>query len=61
VPAETTFPQFLKRQPKAFQEEVLGVEKAKLFRSGKVSIDRMVDPRTLRPLTLDEIRKREGL
>jgi len=61
VPADTTYPEFLKRQPKAFQEEVLGKQKAQWFREGKLTVDKMVNPRTLKPLTLDEIRKREGL
>ena len=61
VPAETTYAEFLKRQPKSFQVEVLGKQKAEWFREGKLTVDKMVNPRTLKPLTLDEIRKREGL
>lgn len=55
----TTYEGFLKGQSREFQEEVLGIEKAKLFRSGKVSLSDMVD-RFGKPLTLDELRVLEG-
>lgn len=60
VPARVTFPEWLKGKPEAFQNEVLGKARAALFRRG-VPISRMIDPKTLRPLTLEEIRKLEGL
>lgn len=60
VPGDITFGQWLKGQPASVQNEVLGKSRADLFRSGKVSIDRFVD-KTGRTLTLDELRKREGL
>ena len=60
VPERTTYAQWLKKQPAAVQDEVLGKTRGKLFRSGKVTIDRMIDPR-LRPLTLAELAEREGL
>lgn len=42
VPAETTYQQWLKRQPRAFQDEVLGIAKAKLFRDGGLTLDKFV-------------------
>lgn len=59
VAASTTFPKWLRRQPIAVQEEVLGVTRAKLFREG-MPIDRFIG-RDLKPLTLAQIRAREGL
>lgn len=60
VNAQVTYGGFLKRQSKEFQDEVLGPERARLFRSGKVSLDRFVDEQG-RKLTLAELRAREGL
>jgi hypothetical protein len=60
VPARQTYGSWLKRQPKAVQEDALGVEKARLFRHGDLTVDRFVDDRR-NVLTLDELRRREGL
>lgn len=43
VPADTTYEDFLRRQPATFQNEVLGVQKAKWFREGKLSLSEYVD------------------
>lgn len=56
VNAKTTYEQFLRRQDKAFQEEVLGVERAKLFREGKVSLDGFVD-KSGKVLTLEQLKR----
>jgi SPP1 gp7 family putative phage head morphogenesis protein len=53
--AETTYSQWLKRQPAAFQNEVLGAGKAKLFRSGKVELDQFVDA-SGKELTLEQLK-----
>lgn len=60
VSARLTYGGWLKKQPQAVQDEVLGVERAKLFRSGKVSIQRFTDD-TGKVYTLDQLREREGL
>jgi SPP1 gp7 family putative phage head morphogenesis protein len=60
VSAQLTYSGFLKQQSKEFQEDVLGVERSKLFRSGKVTLDGFVDDMG-RTLTLDELRQREGI
>lgn len=60
VSAQSTYGGWLKKQPAAFQDEVLGPERAKLFRSGKVSIDRFTDDAG-RTYTLQELAAREGL
>lgn len=55
VPASTTYGEWLKRQPIAVQEQVLGVSKAKLFRDGKLPIERFTD-NNQNPLTLEQLR-----
>ncbi len=42
VPASTTYNEWLKRQSADFQDEILGKSKAKLFRSGGLSLDKYV-------------------
>ncbi|WP_157802023.1 minor capsid protein [Brevirhabdus pacifica] len=59
VPADQTYSTWLRKQSVAFQNEVLGVKKATLFRRGSVDLDRFVD-RAGNELTLDELRKRES-
>ena len=55
VAGTTTYGEWLKRQPAAVQDEVLGQGKAKLFRGGQVEIDQFVDDRG-RPLTLKQLK-----
>jgi SPP1 gp7 family putative phage head morphogenesis protein len=58
VPGSVTYGQWLKNQPVYVQESVLGVTKAKLFRDGKLPIERFVGA-DLKPLTLDQLRELE--
>ncbi len=58
VSADLTYNQWLKRQPAEFQDDVLGATKGKLFRDGNLSLDRFVDEKLGRGLTLPEIRAR---
>ena len=57
VPAETTYSDWLKSKPAAYQDEVLGRTRGKLFRDGGMTIDKFTD-RKGHTLTLDELRKR---
>lgn len=43
VSAKRTYSGWLKDQPKSFQDQVLGRERAKLFRAGKFNLDQFVD------------------
>ena len=43
VPSSTNYQDFLTRQPAAFQDEVLGKTKGKLFRDGGLKVDQFVD------------------
>lgn len=60
VPAKLTYGKWLKRQPTAIQNEALGPTRARLFREGKVKIDRFANDRN-QTLTLAQLRRREGL
>ncbi len=57
VAASTTYSDWLRKRPAAFQEEVLGKAKAQLFREGGLGLDKFVDA-SGRSYTLDELRKR---
>lgn len=58
VPAKTSFQTFLSRQSVEFQNDYLGVPKARLFRAG-LPLDKFVDP-VGRPLNLNELARREA-
>ena len=57
IPAKTSITEFIRDQSDEFQNELLGVERAKLFREGKLDIASLTD-RNLQPLTLKELRDR---
>lgn len=59
VAGDQTYSDWLRKQPVAFQEDVLGVTKARLFRKGEINLDRFID-RAGQEYTLDELRKREA-
>lgn len=58
VPAETTYGEWLKGQPAAFQDEVLGRTKARLFRKGGLTLDKFIDRRGT-DLSIADLRKME--
>lgn len=55
VPSTTGYGPWLKTQPAAFQDEVLGKTKGALFRRGGLDIDKYVD-RAGNELTIDQLR-----
>lgn len=59
VAGDITFEQWLKSKPAAFQDEVLGPTRGKLFRDGGLKLDRFTDSRG-EVYTLDELRKRDA-
>lgn len=59
VSSQTTYNSWLKGQPKDFQDEVLGTERADLFRGG-MNVDKFTDDAG-RALTLEQLRGREGI
>lgn len=56
VPSDVTYGQWLRRQPTAVQNAVLGKGRAALFRAGRVPIEKFTDARN-RPLNLAQLRK----
>lgn len=60
VSSKTTYGEWLARQPAAFQEDVLGPARYKLFSKGQLTIDRFVDDDG-RTLTLKQLREREPM
>lgn len=58
VPAHTTYPQWLRQQSAAVQDEALGPSRGKLFRAG-VPVESFTD-RQGRQWTLDQLRIREA-
>lgn len=57
VPSKTTYSEWLRGQSKDFQEEVLGVTRAKLFRANKYSVDRYTNA-SGQFLTLEQLKKK---
>lgn len=55
----TQYDDWLRKQPLWYQEETLGVERAQIFREGKLSLAQFVDL-SGRPLTLAELRALDG-
>jgi hypothetical protein len=60
VSSQTTYNSWLGRQSPEFQDEVLGPERARLFRSGGLSLDKFTDDAG-KVYTLDELKAREGI
>lgn len=59
VPESTTYGQWLKDQPAARQDEVLGPTRGKLFRQGGLSLDKFYNDKG-RYLSLDELQARDA-
>jgi hypothetical protein len=59
VPAETTYAEWLKKQPAGRQDEILGPTRGKLMRDGNLTLDRFYNEKG-RALTLEEMRKRDA-
>jgi SPP1 gp7 family putative phage head morphogenesis protein len=57
VPAKTSYNEWLGRQSHAFQDDVLGKTKGKLFRDGKLPLDKFVNRRG-DELTLNELARK---
>jgi SPP1 gp7 family putative phage head morphogenesis protein len=58
VPAGKSYSDWLRGKSEDFQADILGKKKAKLFRDGKINLDRFVDEKG-REYTLEELRRRE--
>jgi SPP1 gp7 family putative phage head morphogenesis protein len=60
VSAQRTYGGWLRDQPESFHVEVLGPQRAELFRSGGLSLDKFADDGG-RLYTLEQLRAREGI
>lgn len=54
-----TYAEWLKKQPAAVQDDILGPTRAKLYRSGGFTVDKFVD-RAGQTITLDQLRARDA-
>ena len=59
VPADTTYSDFLNSKGEAFQKDVLGEGRWRLWKDGKLDLRDMLDQRG-NPLSLEELRRRYG-
>ncbi|MEO0498744.1 MAG: minor capsid protein [Pseudomonadota bacterium] len=59
VPDATTYGDWLRRRGAQEQDEILGVDKGRLFRRGKLTLNKFID-RAGNELTLDQLRTREA-
>lgn len=59
VPESLTYQTWLQGRSAAFQDDVLGPTRGKLFREGDLTLDRFVNFRTGEAFSLDELRRRE--
>ena len=55
VPQGTTYEKWLTKQPKSFQDEVLGNQKAELWRDGRITLKDLVD-KDNKSLTVEQLR-----
>ena len=60
VPEKVTFGKWMRGQSKGVQNEVLGPTRAKLWRNGRVPLDRFVNDKR-QVLNLEQLAKREGI
>jgi SPP1 gp7 family putative phage head morphogenesis protein len=59
VAADLTFDQFLKNKPPEFADKMLGKGRAELWRSGKITLNQLLDQRG-NPLTLAQLKAQYG-
>ena len=59
VAADLTFDQFLKNKPPEFADKMLGKGRAELWRSGKITLNQLLDQRG-NPLTLAQLKTQYG-
>jgi SPP1 gp7 family putative phage head morphogenesis protein len=59
APADLSFDEFLRKQPKEFADEMLGKGRAELWRNKTITLSQLLDQRG-NPLTLAELRERHS-
>lgn len=58
ISAKITFEQFMERQGPEFAEQVLGKGRYEFYKANKLTLSQLIDPRSLEPLTLAELREK---
>ena len=64
VPADETYYDWLKRQPKNFQESIIGINRTKLLNNGGLTSEKFTKlqlNKQFKPMTLKEMQKLEPL
>ena len=56
--APSKYEEWIKRQPRSFQDDVLGEEQAELLRKGQLSVSRFIDNNP-EVLSLKELKRKE--
>jgi len=60
VDVSRRFEQFMDKQGPAFAAEVLGKGRYEFYKASKLTLSQLIDPRSLEPLTLAELRDKFG-
>ena len=60
VSDKTTYSSWMRKQPASFQDEVLGIEQAKLFRNGGLHLSKFIDKKGV-SYSLEELKRLEPL
>lgn len=60
LPRETTYEEWLLKQPKADQKDILGPRRFRMLDNGTLDFKKLFDGPTGRPLLLKELKQREG-
>ena len=58
ISAKITFEQFMERQGPEFAAQVLGKGRYEFYKANKLTLSQLIDPRSLEPLTLAELREK---
>jgi intein/homing endonuclease len=60
ISSKIKFEQFMDKQGPAFAAEVLGKGRYEFYKANKLTLSQLIDPRSLEPLTLAELREKFG-
>jgi SPP1 gp7 family putative phage head morphogenesis protein len=60
ISSKIKFEQFMDKQGPAFAAEVLGRGRYEFYKANKLTLSQLIDPRSLEPLTLSELREKFG-
>lgn len=61
ISSKIKFEAWMNSQGADFADEMLGNGRYELYKKGNLTLSQLIDPRTLKPLTLDELRNKYGI